>query len=74
MLEVKAYQPGSVVKISGEMWAVQEVRIILRESDKPLRSHEMVQILRLLAVDDNGEDLGKDPIDVNIDMYDIVEI
>jgi len=71
MIDLKAYRPGTYVRINGQTYFILSVRIELGESGM---SYEMVQMLTLLAVDDNAEDLGKEPITLNIDMYDIVEL
>jgi len=70
VIDVKAYRPGAYVTVNGQAYYILSVRIELAESGM---SYEMVQLLTLLAVDAEGNDLGKDSISVNIDMYDIVE-
>lgn len=80
MIDIKAYQPGSVVCIKGipgethETWAIVSIEIYLVESGNPLKSHDMAQLLTIVAIDENGDDLGKETIKVNVDMYDIKEI
>lgn len=83
MIDIKAYQPGTICTISGikdesgdqhKTWAILSTTIELVESDNLLRSHEMTQFLTILAVDGNGNDLGSSPIRINSDMYDIVEV
>lgn len=77
MITINTYLPGTNVDISGipgephQTWAILAVSIELTESGN---TYAMVQMLTLLAVDDNGEDVGKEPVRINSDMYDIREI
>lgn len=71
MIQVKAYRPGTYVRINNQTYYILSVRIELVESGM---SYNMVQMLTLLAVDEKAENMGKEPITVNIDMYDIEEL
>lgn len=82
MIAIKAYAPGTYVTISGiftasgiqhKDWEILSTRIELVESDNPLRTAEITQICTILAIDVNGDNLGEEAIQINTDMYDIVE-
>lgn len=74
MIDIKAYRPGTYCRISGiqgephKMWYILSTTIELVESGM---SYDMAQFITILAVDDNAEDLGKEPIRLLADMYDI---
>ena len=77
MIDIKAYRPGTYVRVpgvNGEMWCILTVRIELREQDILRDTPKMVQMLTLLAVDENAENLDWEPITINVDMYDIIEL
>lgn len=71
MIQLKAYRPGTYVCINNQTYYILSVHIELVESGM---SYEMAQMLTLLAVDDNAENMGKEAITLNIDMYDIEEL
>lgn len=77
MIQVNAYRPGTYVRISGipgeshKLWYILSTHIELLERDM---SYDMTQNITILAVDDNAEDIGKEPITLMSDNYDIVEL
>lgn len=72
---------GTFVEISGvpgmnghKGFVILRTRTDQEENPVPFQTAVFTTILTILAVDDKGEDAGKEPVEVNEDMYDIVYI
>lgn len=71
---VELYIPGQIVRIKHITGETHEIWDVLRNTVIWEDGNEPVQMLTLLAIDDEGEDLGKEPITVNSDMYEIMDV
>lgn len=83
MIQLKAYEPGTHVRIAGIRpngvdihwhWAILTTEISVRVSDESLGKLEIVQTLQLLAIDTFGADAGYEAVLIETDMYDIEEL
>jgi hypothetical protein len=65
------YEIKGIPGHASTIWEIQRVTVVLGESDS---KDIPTQTWMIVAVDDDGNDLGEDPEYINPDMYDYKEM